>query len=224
MYIVGFFAPIFIPCVLFQVTKSYFDAWLKLMISYALQPTVLAAFIALMFTTFDQTMYGDCTFTKTQLPAPMRTALASVLNPRGILFLYANATTDGCKDSPGYRFNGMTTSNSLTRIDLVFFNLDILNNWTTVSVFPAMFKMFVVGFLFWHFSKMLGAFASDLTGGPNMSALAVAPTAFAKLAAKVAVIAARVAAGDAEGAAKDVASEVKQGAEDSAKPDDKDKG
>ena len=60
--ILTYLAPIFVPMALFEYTKRYFEGWLKLMISYALQPMVVAAFIAMMLTIFDQTMYGNCTF------------------------------------------------------------------------------------------------------------------------------------------------------------------
>lgn len=42
------FSPLVIPLVLFGTTKSIFDNWLNQLISYALQPTILTAFLVFM--------------------------------------------------------------------------------------------------------------------------------------------------------------------------------
>jgi len=39
-------APIFVPLVLFQVTKQYFDKWVKLVIGFTLQPVIILVFIS----------------------------------------------------------------------------------------------------------------------------------------------------------------------------------
>ncbi|MGG2309867.1 type IV secretion system protein, partial [Salmonella enterica] len=52
---------------LFAPTKSYFDGWLRLMISYSLQPMVVAAYMAMMLTVFDQAVFGNCQFVEKSL-------------------------------------------------------------------------------------------------------------------------------------------------------------
>jgi hypothetical protein len=47
------FAPLFIPMVLFQSTKSYFDKWIKLIISFALQPVIILVFITFTIAAVD---------------------------------------------------------------------------------------------------------------------------------------------------------------------------
>ncbi len=59
-----YLSPLFIPLVLFKATKSYFDGWLKLLLGYILQPAILFAFLALMFTVYDKTFYGECEFAR----------------------------------------------------------------------------------------------------------------------------------------------------------------
>ena len=39
------FAPLFIPLVLFQATRSYFDKWIRLIIAFALQPVIIIVFV-----------------------------------------------------------------------------------------------------------------------------------------------------------------------------------
>lgn len=46
-------SPIFIPLVLFQVTRQFFDKWVKLLISFALQPIIILIFIALTIAAVD---------------------------------------------------------------------------------------------------------------------------------------------------------------------------
>lgn len=46
-------SPLFIPLVLFQVTRGYFDKWVKLLISFALQPVVILLFVAFTITAVD---------------------------------------------------------------------------------------------------------------------------------------------------------------------------
>ncbi len=60
--ILSVLAPIFIPMVLFEYTKSYFDAWVKLLISFVLQPMVVATFMILMFSVYDSGIYTGCTY------------------------------------------------------------------------------------------------------------------------------------------------------------------
>lgn len=54
------FAPMFIPLVLFQSTKSYFDKWVKLIISFSLQPIIILVFVMFTITAVDlATFSGD---------------------------------------------------------------------------------------------------------------------------------------------------------------------
>lgn len=45
LMILGAFAPMIIPLILFQPTRTIFDNWVKQVISYALQPLILTAFL-----------------------------------------------------------------------------------------------------------------------------------------------------------------------------------
>ncbi len=46
-------SPLLIPLVLFQSTKVYFDKWVKLLISFALQPIIILVFVALTIAAVD---------------------------------------------------------------------------------------------------------------------------------------------------------------------------
>ena len=56
----GIMAPLFVPMVLFEATKGYFNKWLDIMISFSLKPMVVSAFLIVMFSVYDRGFYGTC--------------------------------------------------------------------------------------------------------------------------------------------------------------------
>ena len=60
-------SPLFIPMVLFQHTKGYFDGWLKELITYSLYPVILFAFLSFMFIACDKIFYRGLNFEKEQV-------------------------------------------------------------------------------------------------------------------------------------------------------------
>ena len=52
-------SPLFIPTILFKSTKTYFDKWLRLFISYIIQPMVLFAYLAMLLCAFDVTVFSN---------------------------------------------------------------------------------------------------------------------------------------------------------------------
>ena len=59
MAVMLFVAPIMIPCILFDKTKSYFNKWLKNLISFALQPMIVFAYVGMALTMIDTYILGD---------------------------------------------------------------------------------------------------------------------------------------------------------------------
>lgn len=57
-----FISPITITAVLFNRTKGIFDAWLKDLISFCLQPMLLFAYIAIFVSVMDKTLIGSAIF------------------------------------------------------------------------------------------------------------------------------------------------------------------
>ncbi|KJV57184.1 trbL/VirB6 plasmid conjugal transfer family protein [Orientia chuto str. Dubai] len=60
--ILGLLAPIFVPMVLFEYTRNYFHSWLKLVISFVLQPMVVIVFMMMMFHVYEYGFYTDCAY------------------------------------------------------------------------------------------------------------------------------------------------------------------
>ncbi len=60
--ILFYVSPITITCSMFAKTKGIFDKWWKNVLSFALQPMVLFAYMAIFLTLFDNVIMGDVTF------------------------------------------------------------------------------------------------------------------------------------------------------------------
>lgn len=50
--------PLFIPLVIFKATKTYFDSWVKLIVSFGLQPVIMFAYVAMMIIAFDKAVFS----------------------------------------------------------------------------------------------------------------------------------------------------------------------
>lgn len=51
--------PLFIPLVIFKQTKQYFDSWLRLLVSFGLQPVIMFAYVAMMIIAFDKAVFSN---------------------------------------------------------------------------------------------------------------------------------------------------------------------
>lgn len=60
--ILGVLAPLFVPMLLFEYTRGYFESWVKLLISFLLQPMVITTFMIMMFSVYDFGFYGHCKY------------------------------------------------------------------------------------------------------------------------------------------------------------------
>lgn len=51
-------SPLMIPLILFRITKQYFDKWVKMMISFALQPVLMMVFLSLSLAAIDFAVFS----------------------------------------------------------------------------------------------------------------------------------------------------------------------
>ncbi len=207
-----YLSPIFVPMALFQPTKSYFDGWLKLMISYALQPMVVAAYMAMMLTVFDQAVFGNCQFVNKSVNfsiggIPKTLPFFLLCDPKNPISGCTPVTTDSsatsCENSIGYIVNPLS-GNSLTETtSALFFDIVTLKANVVGSMFSSLLTLVLFAFLFYKFAELLGEFAAELTGGTNLGEMAGNPMALVNKAASAAMALAKSATGDKKGAAKD---------------------
>ncbi len=208
-----YLAPVFVPMVLFEVTKGYYDSWLKLTASYALQPMVIAAYIAMMLTIFDQTMFGDCTFKESESTITLGGVTREdipvykicAINESGCSTAVEvcapdddTCTTDEnvtkCEDTIGYIINPTESDTTYTNdIGAIFFTITILKSNVASDMLNGLITLCLFGYLFYKFAEMLSEFAGELTGGPGIGSAAGDPMALVKAAGNAAMTAGKAA-------------------------------
>jgi type IV secretion system protein VirB6 len=215
MTILIYMAPIFVPMVLFQPTKGYYEGWLKLLCSYALQPLVISSYMALMLTVFDQTMFGNCQFSNHSIPVQIGNSVKEIPffllcdpdNPgSGCLSPVTDTSATPCKETIGYQVNPIRSGSSFTaEISAVFFKITILKASVVGNMLSGLITLCLFGYLFYKFAEMLGEFAAEITSGTNVGSAAGNPMALVEKAAGAAKAGLQYATGDKKGAAKTAA-------------------
>ncbi|QKX02073.1 TrbL/VirB6 family protein [Wolbachia endosymbiont of Dirofilaria (Dirofilaria) immitis] len=146
-------SPLFIPMVLFQHTKGYFDGWLKELITYSLYPVMLFAFLSFMFIACDKIYFKDLHFEKEEI---------TLLNNKKQWFKLKdgecnkNETTLACMIQ-NYNFK---KSSILGLFDFTYMEF-------SSSLIGELLKLAIVLFLFYHFLNILPNIAAELAGNPR---------------------------------------------------------
>jgi type IV secretion system protein VirB6 len=219
-----YMSPIFVPMALFAPTKSYFDGWLKLLISFALQPMVVASYMALMLTIFDNAMFGDCSFINQNLTFNVGTASTPITKEIPYFMLCdpwsttceygTNEDLTKCTQTIGYQMNPMQSGSSLTEtFTALFFNLTILNPSVVGNMLSSLITLCLFAFLFYKFAEVLSQFTAELTGGINVGAIAGNPMALVDKAAALVKAYVKAKMGDKKGAAEELKKATGSGAE-----------
>ncbi len=99
---------------LFQYTRGYFDSWVKLLISFLLQPMVVTTFMITMFSVYDFGFYGHCKYTNKLIHNSIENVVqGGGKTSRDVLIFYIDndwnkytkEEEDSCKNSLGYMLN-----------------------------------------------------------------------------------------------------------------------
>jgi type IV secretion system protein VirB6 len=171
-----YISPIFVPMALFHRTKGYFDGWVKVCVSCALQPAVVAGFIALLVTMYDSAIYKNCEFLRHDYTD--NTTKFSTFELR-----VPDNDPDKCKESLGYKLLQYYAGEGWEEHLLILFPIKSIVT-DTISIFPELVCILIFSILFYYFSKSIGRFASDITSGPNMDAVTASPTKIVDLVKK----------------------------------------
>ncbi|WP_250296929.1 TrbL/VirB6 family protein [Wolbachia endosymbiont of Oedothorax gibbosus] len=185
-------SPLFIPMVLFQHTKGYFDGWVKELITYSLYPVMLFAFLSFMFIACDKIYFKNLNFDKEEI---------TILDNKKQWFKLKdgecdnNETTLACM-MQNYSFKKSTI---LGLFDFTYMEFGS-------SLIGELLKLCLVLFLFYHFLNILPSMAAELAGN-HRAALGSGSTP-AQMVNK-ALSAAKAAAGDVGEVAKAVAEKAR---------------
>ncbi|APR98358.1 TrbL/VirB6 family protein [Wolbachia endosymbiont of Folsomia candida] len=207
-------SPVFIPMVLFQHTKGYFDGWVKELITYSLYPVILFAFLSFMFIACDKIYYKNLTFEKEKLTIlgnkKQWFKLKDVFNSsrEKVHPCKENKTTLACM-LQDYSFKKSSILGGLIDFSLVEFG-DFQG-----TLIVELLKLCIVLFLFYHFLNILPEMAAELSG--NHRASLGSGSTPGQMAGK-AVSLARAAAGDVGQIAKMAGQKINQAAGGGSKP------
>lgn len=159
-------SPLFIPMVLFQHTKGYFDGWLKELITYSLYPVILFAFLSFMFIACDKIYFKNLKFKldesyKNEQPDKSyekKQAEISYSKKKQWFKLKdrkcdKNETTLACM-MQNYSFK---KSSILGLFDFTYIEFGS-------SLIGELLKLCLVLFLFYHFLNVLPGMAAELAG------------------------------------------------------------
>ncbi len=112
--IVGMLAPIFVPLLLFERTKEYFDKWWKTLLGVVLQPAIALAFMSIMFAVYDRAFYGTCYFNSVDVTYEARDGSRAIFRDFFISLDESDYTSamdiDTCTMSLGYFLNNPVRS------------------------------------------------------------------------------------------------------------------
>ncbi|MGX6959860.1 MAG: palindromic element RPE1 domain-containing protein [Rickettsia endosymbiont of Pentastiridius leporinus] len=176
IYVMTYISPMFIPMVLFNRTKGYFDGWVKVCLSCALQPAVIAGFIALLITMYDSAIYKNCEFLRHDYEKnDVKFSTFELRLP--------NTNSDICKESFGYKMLQYYAGKGWEEHLLILFPIKSITK-DVVSILAELLCVLVFSVIFYYFSKSIGQFAADLTNGPNMNAVTASPTKIVDLVKK----------------------------------------
>jgi type IV secretion system protein VirB6 len=154
LYVMVLISPIFIPMVLFKQTKQMFDSWMKITLSFALQPAIIAAFMTIMFAIYDEALYGNCTFTRDD----QATTVGSI-----VTFKVNDSNDKGCTNTYGYKMLQGFKGNDWGKKVGMLFSYDV---WDPGSDYlEAVMKALIISFIIYKFAMNAVELAAALTGG-----------------------------------------------------------
>jgi type IV secretion system protein VirB6 len=169
IYVMTYISPIFIPMALFTRTKAYFDAWLKISISCALQPAVVAGFIALLLTMYDSAIYKNCEFMRHDY------VYSSDVQFSTFELRLPNTSPEECQNSAGYKLLQYYSGVGWEKHLLILFSINNIG-LDVLYLLVDLLYVFVFSVIFYYFSKSIGQFAAEITSGPIMDSVTASPT------------------------------------------------
>ena len=169
LYVMMYVSPIFVPMLLFERTKAYFDSWVKIVVSCALQPAVVGGFIALLLTMYDSIFFANCEYLRHDYQS-------SGINFSTFELREPSSEPEKCINSTGYKLIKYYLGQGWEKKSLIIFEIVKISDFLDLAL--SMIYMLVYVFIFYFAIQSINEFISDLTSGPSMAGVTVSPTAF----------------------------------------------
>ncbi|MDR3132311.1 MAG: type IV secretion system protein [Rickettsiales bacterium] len=187
-------SPLFIPMVLFQHTKGYFDGWIRELITYSLYPVMLFAFLSFMFIACDKIYFKKLTFEEEKI---------KILGNEKQWFKLKSGECDKNEDTLACMMQNYSFKKSSI---LGLFSFTYMEFGS--SPIGELLKLALILLLFYHFLHILPGMAAELSG--NYRAALGSGDTPAKMMSKafsagkaIAGAIGKAKSGDAAGAAKE---------------------
>ena len=164
LYVMAYISPIFIPMMLFERTKGYFDSWLRIVIGTTLQPAVIGCFIALLLTIYDSAIYGNCEFQR-------HNYINGETNFSTFELRLPETEVEKCKSSFGFKMMELAISHGWSKKSFMIFESSKINDNHEITISLLCMMLYVV--IFYFFMQSVNKFASELSGGLNMGSVTV---------------------------------------------------
>ena len=160
--IIVFLSPIFLPMMLFQVTKNFFDSWLKEIMAYTLYPVMIFTFLALFISVFDKLYFGDLKFKSTSSYLSGSDGYNGKVVQRYVL----DSSETSCKDEK-FAANPYCIMSSFGIETKTFFGVPFnaaSPKDGAKDMWKSMLMLSIIGYLFYNFFGLVGTIAAELTG------------------------------------------------------------
>ena len=165
--IISLFAPLFVPMVLFQATKGFFDGWLRQLTAFSIYPIVLFAFLSLVFSVFDKMYFGDdLEFKSITHPTTVDKNYTGRIKESFIL-----KNQKQCDDPKVSNTMYCTVSATMFSTKHMLFGIkstELSHKDTAKSDTREIWRNFgmmgLMAFLFYHFLSIIGGMAAELSG------------------------------------------------------------
>jgi type IV secretion system protein VirB6 len=185
-----YLGPLFVPLVLFEKTKGYFDSWIKVMLSYAIQPVITLCFIAIMFVMYDGLMFNISFDPSTYTTSGGCSFLSGTTGYSSATYFYIdpNNLNADCTSSLGYFINPTTIDNyevsPMSPPCFFLWACNGLNSGIAWSRIKIMGEIVLFSFVFYFFVDQLGTISSELAGsaGGSLGQVAGSPNAMTNAA------------------------------------------
>ncbi|MGL9717349.1 MAG: type IV secretion system protein [Wolbachia sp.] len=194
-------SPLFIPMVLFQHTKGYFDGWIRELITYSLYPVMLFAFLSFMFIACDKIYFKNLNFESDKLYEEKQVELSG--GHKKQWFKLKSGECDNNEDTLACMMQNYSFKKSSV---LGLFSFTYME--FSSSLIGELLKLALILFLFYHFLHILPGMAAELSG--NYRAALGSDDTPAKMMLKafsagkaIAGAIGKAKSGDAAGAAKE---------------------
>lgn len=159
--ILTFFSVIFVPFSLFSYTKEYFKKWLDITFSFAIQPSIVAIFMVMIFMIFDNVMFRGCFdqsrginyFEKINVGLPIWRVKAP--------------SSSECANSIGYIINDL--GNALYEQKELLVKVKKVVWTTNVKLAKGIGELMLFCIICYIFADNIAGFSAKLSAGVNLS-------------------------------------------------------